>query len=539
MIRMKKYTFQAVVFDLDGVITQTAQVHFQSWKEAFDEYMRLREKRDNEPFKEFTHEADYLPYVDGKPRYKGVQSFLESRNIHIPFGEPSDGPDKETVCGIGNKKNAHFTSIISTQGAEIYPSSVKLIEELIKAGIKVGVASSSKNCQQILKACKIEHLFQTRVDGVVSAEIGLKGKPEADIFVVAAHNLGASVAKAVVVEDASSGVEAGRNGGFGLVLGIARKNNTSELLVNGADVVVDDLDKMTLEWIEDWFHKKPLSLSEYWEKEPDSLDTPEKISKASKERALSPGYTRSAKKAFFSGKKLVFFLDYDGTLTPIVSRPEFAVLSDEMRGLFQRVATKHTVAIVSGRARQDVEKLVGLKGVCYAGSHGFDIAGPNVTMIEPRAEKTIPLITEIMQGLKESLKDIEGLLIEEKKFSVAVHYRLVDEGKYLAKIEEVVKRVVDKEDALRLMKGKKVFEILPAIDWDKGQAIRWIMEALNLSWDENQIVYIGDDTTDEDAFRTVRTRGVTVLVADKAKESAADFIVSNPDEVKKLFEKLL
>jgi beta-phosphoglucomutase-like phosphatase (HAD superfamily) len=192
---VKKYSFEAVIFDLDGVITQTAMVHFQSWKSAFDEYMRLREKRDGQPFKEFTHEGDYLPFVDGKPRYKGVQSFLKSRNIHIPFGDPKDSPEEETVCGIGNRKNIHFNKIIETQGAEIYPSSVKLIEELIKEGIKVGVASSSKNCRLILSSCKIEHLFETRVDGEVSVELGLKGKPEADIFVVAAKNVKATVAK--------------------------------------------------------------------------------------------------------------------------------------------------------------------------------------------------------------------------------------------------------------------------------------------------------------------------------------------------------
>jgi alpha,alpha-trehalase len=343
----------------------------------------------------------------------------------------------------------------------------------------------------------------------------------------------------VVVEDASSGVKAGRNGGFGLVIGIARKDNTKELLSNGADVVVDDLDKIDLDWIENWFHKKPLSLSKYWKKEPEELDAPKKIPKEPKNIAIHPSYKRSGAQALLDGKNLVFFLDYDGTLTPIVDRPDLAVISQEAKEVLENLSKKYTVAIVSGRSREDVESLVGLKGICFAGSHGFDIRGPKISMIEPRAKETIPLITDIVKVLQEKLKDIPGILIEEKRFSVAVHYRLVDEAKYLSLVKGLVDELVSSNVKLRLMQGKKVYEILPAIDWDKGQAIRWLVKALNTSWDKDSIIYIGDDTTDEDAFRTIRTRGTTILVSESCKESAADFFVSNPKEVKKLFEKII
>ena len=153
---------KAVIFDSDGVITKTAKVHARAWKAAFDEYLRLREERDKEPFREFTHENDYLPFVDGKPRYEGVRSFLESRGIHIPFGEPEDSPEKETVCGIGNRKNVKFVEVLKSEGVEVYDSTVKFIKELKSAGIRVGVASSSKNCQQVLQAAGIEELFETR-----------------------------------------------------------------------------------------------------------------------------------------------------------------------------------------------------------------------------------------------------------------------------------------------------------------------------------------------------------------------------------------
>lgn len=253
---MNKYSFESVIFDLDGVITKTALVHAKAWKAAFDEYLRLREKRDGEPFREFTHENDYLPYVDGKPRYQGVKSFLKSRGINIPFGSPSDSPDKETVCGVGNKKNAMFNEVLKAQGAEVFPSSIEFIKSLKKAFIHVGVASSSKNCQAILQSVDIEDLFETRVDGVVSAELGLKGKPHGDIFVTAAKNVGAAPGKSVVVEDATSGVAAGKNGKFGLVLGVAREDNAADLKENGADIVVTDLSEIKIDDIEDWFQKK-------------------------------------------------------------------------------------------------------------------------------------------------------------------------------------------------------------------------------------------------------------------------------------------
>ena len=250
---MTKNNFEAVIFDLDGVITKTALVHSSAWKKMFDDFLKERAEKTGEEFVKFSHENDYLKFVDGKPRYKGVQSFLESRGIELSFGNPEDGVENETICGIGNRKNIAFNEILKRDGVEVYPSTVELIHELKKKGIRVGVASSSKNCKGVLEAAGLLDLMETRVDGLVSAELGLDGKPEPDIFTTAADNLGVTYDKTVVVEDAASGVQAGAKGNFGLVLGIARENNEKELQKNGADIVVTDIEEIGLKGIEEWF----------------------------------------------------------------------------------------------------------------------------------------------------------------------------------------------------------------------------------------------------------------------------------------------
>lgn len=250
---MTDLPFKAVIFDLDGVITKTALVHSAAWKKMFDEFLTAWSEKTGAPFREFTHEDDYLPFVDGKPRYKGVNDFLISRGIDLPFGTPDDSTRLETVCGLGNRKNEAFNDVLDQQGVEVYPATLNLIHQLKEKGVRIGVASSSKNCRVVLEKAGLLQLFETRIDGEVSAEIGLKGKPEPDIFTVAADRLDTEYEYAIVVEDAVSGVQAGRKGGFGLVLGIARENNRHELLNNGADIVVGDLGEIDLEELVYWF----------------------------------------------------------------------------------------------------------------------------------------------------------------------------------------------------------------------------------------------------------------------------------------------
>lgn len=243
--------FDAAIFDMDGVITRTALVHSRAWKKTFEEYLRRREKNLGEPFREFTHARDYLTYVDGRPRYAGVEAFLKSRGIHLPFGAPGDAPGTESICGLGNRKNALFSQVLDETGVDVYESTMALVGDLLKRGVKIGVATSSKNGALVLERAGIGDRFATRVDGVVSQRLGLKGKPEPDIFLKACQNLGAKSFRAVVVEDAVSGIQAGAKGRFGLVIGVARENNAAELKASGADVVVEDLAELDPDSIND------------------------------------------------------------------------------------------------------------------------------------------------------------------------------------------------------------------------------------------------------------------------------------------------
>jgi len=233
--------FDAVLFDLDGVLTDTAKVHALCWKRMFDEFLQRRAAESGESHRPFDLNADYRRYVDGKPRYDGVRDFLASRGIELPEGDPSEPPNWNTVCGLGNRKNELINDTLATEGVEVYEQSVVLVRRLLEEGFRTAVVSSSKNCEAILKAAGIDHLFEARVDGVVAVREHLAGKPAPDTFLRAATLLGCEPRRSIVVEDAISGVQAGRAGGFGLVIGVDRHGDSAALKAGGADVVVADL----------------------------------------------------------------------------------------------------------------------------------------------------------------------------------------------------------------------------------------------------------------------------------------------------------
>jgi beta-phosphoglucomutase family hydrolase len=231
----------ACLFDLDGVLTQTAKVHDAAWKQTFDEYLRARAQKTGDEFKEFDAVKDYDEYVDGLPRYDGVRNFLKSRGIELPEGDPDDAPDKETICGIGNRKNVLVLKLIKENGVDPYEGSVRYVKAAREAGLRRAVVSSSANCKDVLVAAGIDDLFEAVVDGNTVDEQHLKGKPAPDTFLAGAKALGVQPAQATVYEDALAGVQAGRAGNFGFVVGVDRVGQADALKEHGADIVVKDL----------------------------------------------------------------------------------------------------------------------------------------------------------------------------------------------------------------------------------------------------------------------------------------------------------
>jgi len=509
-------SYDAVIFDLDGVVTKTADVHAAAWKKLFDAFLKKWSKQNRQAFEPFDIDTDYRRYVDGKPRYEGVRSFLESRGIDLPYGSPEDPPDWETVCGLGNTKNVFFHEHLDKYGVEVYESSVDLIRQMRAHGLGTAIVSSSKNCSAVLKAGHIGGYFDTKVDGADLRDLGLKGKPSPDVFLEAARRLGVDPGRAVVLEDAISGVQAGRRGHFGCVIGVDRRGEGRELRAHGADWVVKDLSEVSLD---DHASNPGNSIGNL----PSALEELDKIAR------------------WIEGKQVVVFLDYDGTLTPIVLRPEMAVLSDEMRAAVVRLADHCTVAVISGRDLPDVRNHVGVDTIFYAGSHGFDIAGPEDTHIENQlGADFLPVLDQAEKALKDGLERIAGARIERKKFSIAVHYREVEEDA-VPGVENVIAKLVEEHEELRRSHGKKVYEIQPRVDWDKGKALLWLLEKLELDTPDSFPFYLGDDITDEDAFKVLDDRGLGIVVvegSEPTRRTHARYALKNPERVHSFLDAL-
>ncbi|HSL41371.1 MAG TPA: trehalose-phosphatase, partial [Desulforhopalus sp.] len=401
--------FDAVIFDLDGVITDTATIHAAAWKEMLDRFLCRRAARLGVPFEPFEPGTDYRIHVDGKPRLDGLRSFLQSRDIALPNGAPGDPPALETITGLGRQKKELFLQLIKKEGLKVYGSTIELINSVRKHGLKTAVISSSKNCAMILDEVGAADLFEVRVDGVSAEQLGINGKPAPDIFLEAARQLGVSPARTVVVEDAVAGVQAGRAGNFGLVIGIARDGGRTELRQNGADLVVADLAELTVVGKSAAGEPLPSALAEFAE------------------------IARQA-----AGRRIAVFLDYDGTLTPIVDTPDQAVMAGDLRDALAALVRQCPVGIISGRDLADVRAKVGLDSVVYAGSHGFEIAGPQeLPAVRRMGEEFLPLLDRAAEELVANLTGVPGLLVERKKFAIAVHYRLVDPHR-VKEIEKVV-----------------------------------------------------------------------------------------------------
>jgi len=506
-------TCDGVVFDLDGVITQTAKVHAKAWKKLFDTYLENRAARENQEYIPFDADKEYRTYVDGKPRYDGVESFLKSRGIDLPRGNPSDDPGKETIYGLGNKKNEIFNASLQKQGPEVYEDTLSLMYELKKQGWKMAVISASKNCIPVLEAVGISDWFDTVVEGVLSQELGIKGKPEPDIFFEAARRMSVTAQRTAVFEDATAGVSAAKKGGFFQVIGVNRADNDGILKKAGADVVFSDLCDIRINDRRPVRKKQMASL-------PPALDHIPEILQQAEQR------------------KIALFLDYDGTLTPIVNDPDKAFLDENTRQTLEKVAGKWVVAVISGRDLQAIQNFVQLDNLYYAGSHGFDISGPaDLTLEMQKGKEFLPVLDKARGHLEKKLTRIPGAAIERKQFSIAIHYRNVKQTDTQS-VKQAVRHVQAEHPELRITEGKKVFELQPDIEWHKGKALTWLMEKLTLHLDTYYPMYMGDDITDEDAFESLKTIGTSIVVKGSSHPTSADFVLENTRETAAFLENL-
>jgi beta-phosphoglucomutase family hydrolase len=236
--------WEAILFDLDGVLTDTAALHAVAWKQMFDEFLLRWSSAHGQPFEPFEIDPDYVTHVDGLPRFDGVATFLESRRIVLPEGSPSDGPDADTIHGLGTRKNELVLELMDKRGVEPFAGTVTFLDAAIDRGLKVAVVSSSRNARASLESAGLADRFEVVIDGNVAAEVGLPGKPAPDTYKEAAKRLGVKQDRAVVVEDAIAGIEAGRLGNFGCVIGVDRDDNPDRLRRAGAHVVVDDMSRL-------------------------------------------------------------------------------------------------------------------------------------------------------------------------------------------------------------------------------------------------------------------------------------------------------
>ena len=503
---------KAVILDMDGVLTQTANLHRQAWKEMFNAF--LDGLPDEYPA---MNDNDYYKYLDGKPRYKGVESFLMSRGIDLPYGDQDDEPGTETICGLGNQKNQLYTGLLKEKGAAVYDNAIIKIKEWREAGLKTAVVTSSKNCKLVLESAGITDLFDVKVDGNTANEFDLNGKPDPDIFKEAATQLGVAPQNCMLFEDAVAGVKAGSNGNFALVIGVARNNSKRELNLNGADISIKDFNEINIRDEEE--------INIYFHADLPSLLLTEKINV----------------NELMEEKIPVLFFDYDGTLTPIVKHPEDAVIDQDMKNVLQRCAARFPVAIISGRDMDDLKSKVGLDNLIYAGSHGFRISGPDKLYKEhEKTEEILPKLDTIQVKLGNELMDIDkNVRIDRKRYAIAVHYRNVQE-EHVDAVLEKVDQVIRSNRGFKPGKGKKVVEIKPDLDWHKGKAVQWILEKLNMTDREKYLpVYIGDDVTDEDAFSSLKEKGIGILVGAHGEPSDAKYRLKNVYQVRIFLEKLL
>jgi alpha,alpha-trehalase len=499
--------YDAVIFDFDGVVTDTARIDAAAWAQLFGDFLARRSPREGEDHSAFTDD-DYRQFVSGKPCRDAITDVLKSRCISLPVGDESDSAD-DTVLALSNRIQQLFLKLLA-DGAPVLDSTIALLRKLRDAGVRTGVYSPGRNCEQVLAAAAMGDMFTVRVNGGGAGKLGRSREPDVTLLLETARQLDVQPGRCVVVEAAEAGVSAGRDGGFALVIGVDRTGHADELRRSGADVVVDDLARVTV-------RRGDRRMSTI----PDALQSYGQIA------------------AVVAVRGPVVLLDFDGTLSAIVDDPDSAALVDGAADALEALVAQCDVAVLSGRDLADLAPRVGLPGIWYAGSHGFEITAPDGTRHhQETAEAAVGVLEQVAAELRDRFALLDGVLVEHKRYAVAVHYRAAGPG-VVREVTATVHTIGQRSD-LQVTNGRKVIELRPKIAWDKGKALRWIVH--RIAGPEPVLpIYIGDDLTDEDAFDAVRYDGMGIVVRhgeEGNRPSAARFALDGPEAVREFIERL-
>lgn len=492
--------YDAVLFDLDGVLTDTASVHFAAWKAVFDAYLASRDTEDGHELNPFT-EADYRRFVDGKPREDGIRDFLASHGISLPQGDVSDDGD-DTIQGLGNRKQRLYGELLA-RGISGFDSSVAFVHQLRSADIRTAVYSSSRNCANVLRAAGLDELFPIRVDGVLAEQLGLAGKPDPAMLKEAADRLGVRSDRCVVVDDAVSGVEACRAGGFGLVVGVARTGFAQELLAAGADVVVGDLAEMAVQVTGRRISTLPDALASF---------------------GLLGGVTVPRRPALF--------IDFDSALPHVVRELGVSALTPRATRALEALSALCPVTILSSYDLADLQSSIGVPGLWYYGSDGLEFCAPDHSHHQhDAAVATIPLLESAAAMLENRLEGIPGIRLEHRRFAIVIHYGTAP-AKQTADINIAV-HAAARQHHLRITQGHNAVELHPDVDWRECKMLHRILE---MAGDGIPLlpIYIGSDWSDELAFDAIEHDGVSIILrnnGDGDRRTSAQFSVENAERV--------
>ncbi len=499
--------YDAVIFDIDGVVTDTASIEVSAWSQCFDEYLAQRAPAEGENHSPFTGD-DYDRFLAEKPCCDAITDFLASRGIFLPTDGEADSTG-DIVRGLATRMRQLFLKL-SAEGAPVCDSTVALVRKLHDAGLRTGVYSPGRKCQQVLAEANLGADFTVGVDSCSNGQPGLPGEPDAALLLETARQLDVSPSRCVVVEASTAGVTAARDGGFALVIGIDRAGHADGLSRSGADAVVDDLARVIVRRVDRQMSTLPDALQSYGQ------------------IAAVIGVRRPA-----------VLLDFDGTLSPIVDEPSAAALADGAADALRALAAQCDVVVLSGRDLADLWSRVRLFGLWYAGSHGFELSAPDGSRYHNEtAEATIGVLEQVAAELRDRFALLDAVAVEHKRYSVAVHYRNAAPGV----VREVTATVhtIGNRSGLRVINGRKVTELQPNVAWDKGKALRWIVHRI-AGADVRLPIYIGDDLTDEEAFDALRYDGMGIVIRngdEGDRGSAARFALDGPTAVREFTERL-